>query len=213
MNECKPIETVYNGYRFRSRLEARWAVFFDNAGIKYEYEPEGYESNGEMYLPDFYLPDADMHVEVKGIRQGYEKEIIRLENFIVWGGPIKQIVILSNIPDTSEPGLPHFPGFFWKGDGVETGWVFFAHGNVPHFSSANYRHPSIREWNLENKWHPFSILPVSDYKLSVNRRNTSKTIDEMTGKTFDEMMRDVNKEVFAAFEKARQARFEHGEKG
>ena len=25
----KPIETKYNGYRFRSRLEARWAVFFD----------------------------------------------------------------------------------------------------------------------------------------------------------------------------------------
>ena len=39
----KPIETIYNGYRFRSRLEARWAVFFDKIGIKYQYEPEGYE--------------------------------------------------------------------------------------------------------------------------------------------------------------------------
>ena len=38
--DIKPIETVYNGYRFRSRLEARWAVFFDAAGIEYEYEPE-----------------------------------------------------------------------------------------------------------------------------------------------------------------------------
>ena len=41
--EIKPIETVYNGYRFRSRLEARWAVFFDTLGIEYEYEKEGYE--------------------------------------------------------------------------------------------------------------------------------------------------------------------------
>ncbi len=39
--EIKAIDTVYNGYKFRSRLEARWAVFFDAAGIKYEYEPEG----------------------------------------------------------------------------------------------------------------------------------------------------------------------------
>lgn len=43
MSEIKSIETYYNGYRFRSRLEARWAVFFDAAGIKYEYEPEGFE--------------------------------------------------------------------------------------------------------------------------------------------------------------------------
>ena len=39
----KPIETVYNGYRFRSRLEARWAVFFDQLGIKNEYEKEGFD--------------------------------------------------------------------------------------------------------------------------------------------------------------------------
>ena len=31
----KAIETRYNGYRFRSRTEARWAVFFDAFGIRY----------------------------------------------------------------------------------------------------------------------------------------------------------------------------------
>ena len=31
----KAIDTVYNGYKFRSRLEARWAVFFDEIGIEY----------------------------------------------------------------------------------------------------------------------------------------------------------------------------------
>jgi len=41
--EIKAIETVYKGYRFRSRLEARWAVFFENVGIKWEYEKEGFE--------------------------------------------------------------------------------------------------------------------------------------------------------------------------
>lgn len=62
----KPIETVYNGYRFRSRLEARWAVFFDTAGIAYEYEPEGFRlKDGTKYLPDFYLPWFKCYVEIK----------------------------------------------------------------------------------------------------------------------------------------------------
>lgn len=52
----KPIETVYRGYRFRSRLEARWAVFFDSLGLRWEYEPEGFEfSDGTRYLPDFFV--------------------------------------------------------------------------------------------------------------------------------------------------------------
>lgn len=63
------IETKYKGYRFRSRLEARWAVFFDALAIKWEYEPEGFVlSDGTRYLPDFYLPTFNhygMYVEVK----------------------------------------------------------------------------------------------------------------------------------------------------
>ena len=50
----KAIETEYNGYRFRSRLEARWAVFLDALGVKYEYEPDGFVlPSGRRYLPDF----------------------------------------------------------------------------------------------------------------------------------------------------------------
>jgi hypothetical protein len=74
----KPIETVYNGYRFRSRLEARWAVFFDALGVEYEYEPEGFKlPNGDYYLPDFKVKcygtrgdigdtPFDLWIEVKG---------------------------------------------------------------------------------------------------------------------------------------------------
>lgn len=63
----KAIETRYKGYRFRSRLEARWAVFFDAAGITWEYEPEGFKlDDGTSYLPDFWLPQVRMWAEVKG---------------------------------------------------------------------------------------------------------------------------------------------------
>lgn len=64
--KIKAIETVYNGYRFRSRLEAKWAVFFDAVGIRYQYEIEGYEMDDIRYLPDFYLPDYDRWFEIKG---------------------------------------------------------------------------------------------------------------------------------------------------
>jgi hypothetical protein len=61
----KPITTHYNGYRFRSRTEARWAVFFDTLKIAYEYELEGYVVDGICYLPDFYLPTFDVFAEIK----------------------------------------------------------------------------------------------------------------------------------------------------
>jgi len=49
------IETQYAGCRFRSRLEARWAVALDTAKIRWEYEPEGFETPFGRYLPDFRL--------------------------------------------------------------------------------------------------------------------------------------------------------------
>ena len=62
----RAIETHYAGCRFRSRLEARWAVYFDVLKIKWVYEPEGYVlPNGEWYLPDFWLPQVKMFAEVK----------------------------------------------------------------------------------------------------------------------------------------------------
>lgn len=83
----KSLPTYYKGITFRSRLEARWAIVFDELGIKWEYEPEGIEipfnnfflpiTSTFSYLPDFYLPDFDHYVEVKGHLDddGYHKMI------------------------------------------------------------------------------------------------------------------------------------------
>ena len=56
MSEIRAIETNWRGYRFRSRLEARWAVALDHAGIAWEYERQGYHLPSGPYLPDFWLP-------------------------------------------------------------------------------------------------------------------------------------------------------------
>jgi hypothetical protein len=64
MSQIKALQTQYQGYHFRSRLEARWAVMLDAAGVKWQYEHEGYECYDRLglteatfaYLPDFRLP-------------------------------------------------------------------------------------------------------------------------------------------------------------
>lgn len=89
----KAIETIYKGYRFRSRLEARWAVFFDALKIPYKYELEGFNLEGKWYLPDFWLPEQEYWIEIKG-QEPTEEEIdkatllsiyTKKPTFLFWG--------------------------------------------------------------------------------------------------------------------------------
>ena len=87
----KAIQTEYKGYLFRSRLEARWAVFFDACGVRWEYEPEGYDlGDGIYYLPDFLLhgvdgrDGGDLYVEVKGNMTPADAE--KILRFVEGGG-------------------------------------------------------------------------------------------------------------------------------
>lgn len=63
--QIKPIPTRYRGREYRSRLEARWAVAFDWCWLDAEYEKEGFVVKNKPYLPDFWLPELEMYVEVK----------------------------------------------------------------------------------------------------------------------------------------------------
>lgn len=108
----KAIPTEYKGYRFRSRLEARWAVFFDTCGVEWEYEPEGYDlGNGLYYLPDFLLhgvqgrAEGDLYVEVKGkmtaddankITRFYESGLPDPDAF---GKSDTTVLVVGKIPD------------------------------------------------------------------------------------------------------------------
>ena len=68
MSGIKSIRTEYNGYCFRSRLEARWAVFFDYLRVPYWYEPAVILLDKGPYLPDFFLPTirGGCWIEIKG---------------------------------------------------------------------------------------------------------------------------------------------------
>lgn len=63
--DIKAIEARYRSHRFRSRLEARWAVFLDGLRVRWEYEKEGYNLPSGPYLPDFWLPDLECWLEIK----------------------------------------------------------------------------------------------------------------------------------------------------
>jgi hypothetical protein len=224
-----PIETVYNGHKFRSRLEARWAVFFDAAKIRYEYEPEGFiNSDGERYLPDFYLPDFETYVEVKPDRPGAIDELYKAYNMIYWGSPIKRILILSNIPPAIDNewdcGMWHFPCFYSFDAETYIGWWFFQdsgddYGNnfvIGHVSHADYVGPFymwdgkfVGKWNGVKGEHESPYLgPVSDARLRRFNNHTGKITNSER-----EYMYLYNQMTYDAFDRARKARFEHGENG
>lgn len=63
------LPTSHSGYLFRSRLESRWAVCLESLGVQYEYERQGYDLGpAGWYLPDFWLPDYGIYLEVKGVK-------------------------------------------------------------------------------------------------------------------------------------------------
>jgi hypothetical protein len=103
--EIKPIETQYKGYRFRSRLEARWAVFFDALDQKWEYEKEGYTLDGGIkYLPDFWLPlhpgvDIGHFLEIKPIEPNeVEREKLLLLSIAIG----KPVICFWGLPGDSD---------------------------------------------------------------------------------------------------------------
>jgi hypothetical protein len=67
------IETIYDGHRFRSRIEAKWAVFFKSLALPYHYEPEGFNFDGSCYLPDFWIPSWKSYVEIKWEKPSLEE--------------------------------------------------------------------------------------------------------------------------------------------
>lgn len=112
MAPIKPIETFYKGYRFRSRLEARWAVFFDAIGADWEYEPEGFVlENGMYYLPDFLIHNnkgrgpCELWIEVKSPYNYSREEQDKIEAFAnpAYMGEVfsdtRAILVVGNIPD------------------------------------------------------------------------------------------------------------------
>lgn len=126
------IPTFYKGVRFRSRLEARWAAFFDIAGWPWEYEPVDLDG----WIPDFILTGRKGNkilVEIKPIIWPYEKTTPGDRDEILDTGIIHQMGDLKKVfpyaPDgnSAEPfellilGAAFLPSKFPYGDTIFIG--------------------------------------------------------------------------------------------
>lgn len=135
------IETRYAGFRFRSRLEARWAVFFDHAGlwVPWRYEVEGLRlPDGRQYLPDFEL--GPFMVEVKGEDARLEHE--RMEAVVEAAD--RPLLVLGDMPRPGDKGLH----VFWCVNRAPTAWRqwhWHDAGNavIPVFYDPPMRRPEI----------------------------------------------------------------------
>lgn len=107
----KPIETSYKGYRFRSRLEARWAVFFDHLRVPWTYELQGFELPSGRYLPDFQIAldqfRLPVWLEVKPTRPRLHELAVAMELSDATGCTV--LMAAGSIPwDDHGPGLLAF---------------------------------------------------------------------------------------------------------
>jgi hypothetical protein len=171
--DIKPIETRYKGYRFRSRLEARWAVFFDTLGIRWEFEPEGIKlPGGVQYLPDFLLllPSGSIYAETKRGDVCLGDEDLRKAEACATAG--RPVLVLDGTPDAK------------------------------------------RGWNLFLGNDTLNLMEFADDRERLKHANFADyEMDENTGKFWRIAPPSSQREVIAAVDAARSARFEFGESG
>ena len=225
MATVKAIETYYKGYHFRSRLEARWAVFFDTLGIPWKYEDQGYQKEiydedspivdadpGSVpygtktvrYLPDFFLPyrwgGGGFYVEVKGDTNALKKDWKKHAEMHDFGGI-----------------LPNFSGSY----GEDKGLILLSEIPEPSNSKA-YFHPILQHYKgLVKSYgsftpHGFAVVRQSEL-ASLLAIDPIHGLDS-SGEDWDIDTHQVHTyrhhpTVVNAYAAARSARFEHGQRG
>lgn len=191
MKPIKAIQTRYKGYRFRSRLEARWAVFLDHAGLEWEYEPEGFELfDGTRYLPDFRISPL-WFIEVKGqpiddhdlLRAAMLSSALEVYVSVVQGMPGDcKVIGLGGKPLLREEALR---------------WIVETHDTTPDQLRTRF---SLAE--EINRYYAFPEIPVVGNYAEVKHLS------------FREFFNDDNdSQIDDAVLAARSARFEFGESG
>ena len=172
------IETLYAGCRFRSRLEARWAVFFDALGITWDYEPEGFRlpnlpAGDDCYLPDFWLPQVEMYAEVKP--SGKDKSIVTIKPQEM--AKVIALAMVTEAPVLILDGMPRdtnywavVPNSLFDGLDRDVAWMWVdympAYPGAYHLTDGRfYASTSGRElahdWDIGDDAHPAVIAALS----------------------------------------------------
>lgn len=214
VSEIKAIETRYKGCHFRSRLEARWAVFFDALGVEWQYEPESFYGGSGAYVPDFFLPEIavrgrdycaakGVYVEVKGTDEALRRDADKIAMCIDYHlTPLADhgVLVLGDVPAPPTPGeLITHSYVAWR-KGVTHEDVAWGTGYCPHLYTATQLVPA---WFNEEATEQLPDAASTAARVwSVACEHKSKTW-KLT----------PNNLVARAYASARSARFEHGQSG
>ena len=188
--------TVYHhkGYRLRSYTELMWARLLDAADIFYLYEPHLQPVEGGSYLPDFYLPNVGIYLEVKGVPA--TKDEIRKADDVTdrTGSPV---VFLIGRPESDRGGLMNC-GMLVKG---LYGW---SSNLCPHdldqaykefFGAAKWTNLllSVREGDMDRMRHISEF--VEEFSMKAMGRNAMESYLRMTHKRANDERSSVEREV------------------
>lgn len=201
------LETHYAGCRFRSRLEARWAVFFDHLGVEWQYEPEGFSVGERLtlgggrfpYLPDFWLPGLALWVEVKGslTRQETVRQLDAAASLSSNdGGGCHDsggydLLMLGPVPPEGRGAVP-VRLHMHKGDLIAVPW----HGQVDRCIGSHYEG-----------------LPIARDVGGADIFDTGVSPEGAIDVLLNGLAGDPSARMRRAYTAARKARFEHGERG
>lgn len=230
------IQTRYRKCLFRSRLEARWAVFFDSLRLPWEYEKEGFKlSDGSWYLPDFWLPTLECFFEVKGQAP---TEAERRSAALLSRDARKLVVISSGVMDVEqlkvgERDLGEWPtnGFnieAFGGDSYATWpalafdfaiWNYLIDTDLPPFIKQTFPDETLPTGAGEERRKRLIELDEKYYRSKYSRphpryqwgRYEQRVVWAMTdeGRPFFSMEpEDIENKLSRAYEVARSARFE-----
>lgn len=225
MGQIKAIDTVYNGYRFRSRLEARWAVFFDTLGIEYEYEPEGFDlGEAGWYLPDFYLRKQNLWLEIKPLCD--DPKQLEDKRYDAFNKALDRMADYEIDPPVYSPdfyilaGDPYFDAYRVIGRNYVLIDGKYEVQGLQNFSESGSM------WTECPLCHRFDIAPLKGYMMNgegmfcewcdVKDRLAFKDTETAyfhKGHVVSEVRGAIARspQLTRAYNAARQARFEHGE--
>jgi hypothetical protein len=213
------IETRYQGYRFRSRLEARWAVFFDSIGLTWVYEPEGFVlDNGIKYLPDFRIVEWGTYIEVKPTLPTYAE----LQKIV----SLAQAIRGSQQPAPTQVmlcGTPGIPQLHIKENVVDVGGGYVAL-SMSGLTTENGPFVSIESFAMTQGGENLDIWPIyfrNPRRMPITPVNVSKNEQSLLSLTlfhgimprhyFGDGVQYDAPLLQRGYEAARSARFEHGE--
>jgi hypothetical protein len=157
------IETFLDGHRFRSRLEARWHIFFKTLGVKALYEHQGFVVAGRPYLPDFYLPATQTWVEVKGPEHDLDHDLMESAACELPSDGDPVLLILGPVPEPPEGGDWAWLGFS-RDEGIAEpldGWWGFGSGTLRHSSETS----SATAYSNGGDW----LTPALDMRPSLTK--------------------------------------------